>query len=219
MYSLTYSVPHILAENDASPIRLTGSVALVGNSDALLGSGLGERIDRYDSVFRFNLADLDPRYAGDVGRKVDYVFFSLNVSTRKYPHTPEEHARFVHLCESARVICYPDNTANVRQFNDAPLLMTMSMEQLNRVLFRATRPEAIQFSYRNHPRNGIKLLACLLHAGVRPDLFGFDLGDRGDNSHYFDDQIQREVPEGGHIPSREYALLRLLRDRRLVRLF
>ena len=74
------AVTHIIGERNKKPIDISGSVALVGNSDALIGSGQGAEIDRHDVVFRFNLADLADRYTEDVGTKTDYCFFSLNIS-------------------------------------------------------------------------------------------------------------------------------------------
>lgn len=210
------AVRHIIAERSKRPLELDGSVALVGNSDALLGSGHGAAIDSFDHVFRFNLCDLNPRYAKDIGGKVDYCFFSLNISTHKFPHPRAEQARFVSLCKKTSIICYPKNTKNVRRFNKSPWLMTADIEDVNRVMYLATAPQRIAFSTRNHPRNGIKLLACLLDAGIKPVLFGFDREARGDNKHYFDDEIQVEGEDTGHKPSWEYRLLDLLESNRFI---
>nr|WHW29734.1 hypothetical protein [uncultured bacterium] len=203
-------VSYIVGDRNKRPLQLQGSVALVGNSDALLGKGQGEEIDGFDHVFRFNLCDMQEKYRVDTGCKVDYCFFSLNISTRKFPHPPAEQARFISLCKSAKIICYPGNSKNVRKFNKSPLLMTADIPDINRELYLATAPERIEFSVQHHPRNGIKLLACLLEAGVRPVLFGFDAKDRGDNKHYFDNELQLEPKGTGHRPSWEFRALDLL---------
>ena len=209
-------INHIIGERNKRPIELSGSVALVGNSDQLLDTGIGEEIDAFDHVFRFNLCDLNSRYHCDVGKKIDYCFFSLNISTHKFPHSPEEYTRFVKLCRSANIICYPGNTANVRKFNRKPLVMSMPFDRINPTFVSLAGSDAPLFNPRNHPRNGIKLLACLLEAGTKPTLFGFDLEQRDANRHYFDDEIQRE-PEGpGHRPSWEFKLLTALADRDLI---
>ena len=211
------SIQYIVGERNKRPLELSGSVALVGNSDQLLNCGIGGEIDAFDHVFRFNLCDLHSQYHQDVGSKVDYCFFSLNISTHKFPHTPAEYTRFVKLCRSANIICYPGNTANVRKFNRKPLLMAMPFDQINPTFVKLVGSDAPLFNTSNHPRNGIKLLACLLSAGVKPTLFGFDLEKREANKHYFDDEIQRE-PEGpGHRPSWEYRLLIALADRGLIK--
>ncbi|MBT8138173.1 MAG: glycosyltransferase family 29 protein [Gammaproteobacteria bacterium] len=203
-------VKHIVGSRNQRPLELKGSVALVGNSDALLGGGQGDQIDQFDNVFRFNLCDLRKKFRADTGSKVDYCFFSLNVSLRNFPHPPAEQKKFIALCKSARIICYPKSDKNVRRFNRSPLVMTAEIPDINRILYIATAPERVEFFQQHHPRNGIKLLACLIDAGVRPVLFGFDREDRGDNKHYFDDEVQLE-PEGmGHRPSWEYRLLDLL---------
>ncbi|MGB5325384.1 MAG: glycosyltransferase family 29 protein [Pseudomonadales bacterium] len=210
------ALSYIVGERNGRPLQLDGSVAMVGNSDALLGKGLGAEIDQFDHVFRFNLCDLDAKYRGDTGSKVDYCFFSLNISTRKYPHPPEEQARFVSLCKKAKIICYPKNAKHVRKFNKSPLAMTAQIDDINRIFYLHTAPERVAFSTSNHPRNGIKLLACLVDADIRPVLFGFDSEDRGDNKHYFDDETQVEATAGGHKPSWEYRLLDMLEKRGLI---
>ena len=96
--------------------------------------------------------------------------------------------------------------------------MSATVNDINRILHRTLLLPFNGFSERNHPRNGIKLLACLIDAGIKPDLFGFDMEDRGDNKHYFDNEIQFERIEGGHIPSLEYQLLTKLMDAHLIKL-
>ena len=207
----------LIAERSRKPIELKGSVALVGNSDALLNLGHGVAIDNHDTVIRFNLCELSPKHKGDVGNKVDYCFFSLNVSTHKYPHSKTENLRFVQLCRKSKIICYPNNTKNVRKFNRKPYVLAIAFEQINQVYRNIIGPEAIQFPKEHHPRNGIKLLASLLNEGIRPTLYGFDIADRGDNKHYFDDEKQLEhVETFGHRPSMEYALLKQLSDLDLI---
>ena len=211
-------ISHIVGERNKKPLTLNGSVALVGNSDALAGTGSGSEIDAYETVFRFNLADLAEKFVADVGSKVDYCFFSLNISTHKYPHNKSEHIRFVQLCRKAKIICYPGNSKNIRKFHKSPLLMTATIDDVNAILHRALTLPFKGFSVRNHPRNGIKLLACLIDAGVKPALYGFDLQDRGINSHYFDEEPQLENPAGGHMPSLEYRLLKELEQLDLIQL-
>lgn len=51
------------------------SVALVANGPSLQGRRLGEEIDAHDFVIRCNFPELT-KFGGDVGRKVDAVFFN-----------------------------------------------------------------------------------------------------------------------------------------------
>ena len=210
---------YIIAERSKKPIELNGSVALVGNSDALLNKGYGKAIDAHDTVFRFNLCDLNPKYREDVGTKVSYCLFSLNISTHQFPHSKQEYMRFVQLCRKSNVICYPDHTKNVRKFSRKPYIKTIAYEQINDVYRQLLGKGAIQFPREHHPRNGIKLLACLLCEGIKPTLYGFDLEERESNTHYYDDEQQIETADGfGHMPSREYVLLKQLRDADLIQL-
>lgn len=212
------AVNHLVAAGNKRPIELNGSVALVGNSDALIGKGFGKEIDQFDNVFRFNLCDLNEKYLDDIGSKVDYCFFSLNISTHKFPHPPKEQKRFIQLCRQAKIICYPKNGKNAKKFAKKIFSMTAEVDHINKILFPLTAPEVFPFSLRNHPRNGIKLLSCLLDVGIKPVLFGFDLENRGDNQHYFDDEIQVENTGAGHRPSVEYALLKALEAHALIEL-
>lgn len=209
---------YLVAERSNKPIELKGSVALVGNSDALLELGHGPSIDKHDTVFRFNLCDIQPKYKNDVGSKVDYCFFSLNISTHKYPHSKQENIRFIQLCRKSNIICYPGHTKNVRKFNRKPFTLTIDFDQINQVYRDVIGPDAIQFPREHHPRNGLKLLAGLLCEGIKPVLYGFDLSDRGNNKHYFDDEPQLEhTDKFGHQPSKEYLLLKQLKERNLIK--
>ena len=88
----------------------------------------------------------------------------------------------------------------------------MNLRTLNN-LFRSLLGDVYEpFSVQVIPRNGIRLLA----EGLRPTLYGFDLGVRDSATHYFDDKEQVEQ-EHGHRPSVEYRLLQQLGERGLIR--
>jgi hypothetical protein len=212
------SIKQITGARNKKPIELTGSVALVGNSDKLLGSGYGSDIDSRDTVFRFNLAALGKSLTTDIGKKADYFLFSANICAPLKALSRAEEMRFVQICRYSNIICYPGKTKRVTKFNRRPFEMHISPTQVNNITTRLLGPHDMLFAQNNHPRNGIKLLACLLDAGLTPDLYGFDIIDRGDNSHYFDDEIQLERPQNGsgHMPSVEYALLLALADAQLI---
>jgi hypothetical protein len=194
---------------DGRGLSVEGPVALVGNSDLLRSGNAGPEIDRFATVFRFNLA-CTSGYESAVGTKTSFYLFSRNISTRLYPHPEPQQAMFESICRQYPVICYPNETANVRKFNPLPWEMKITVEETNSVFRRCLGNLPVSFSNRNHPRNGIKMLACLLDAGVRPCLYGFDTEDRGRNAHYFDDEVQVESRTHGHKPSWEFILLREL---------
>jgi hypothetical protein len=50
------------------------NIILVGNSSNIIGQGLGEQIDQFDIVVRFNNFKIDG-YENDVGRKIDWVCY------------------------------------------------------------------------------------------------------------------------------------------------
>jgi len=198
------------------PLELNGSVAIVGSSDLLAGAQYGEEIDAHDYVFRFNLASLDEKFREAVGTKADFFFFSQMISTHRYPHPEPLQTHFKMICRKSQVICYPGHTDNVVKFNKRPYLMTLDVPAINYIFNRLLGHSNYAFPLNNHPRNGIKLLACLLPFGIRPRLYGFDVADRGDNCHYFDKEYQLETPERGHKPSIEFELLKALEDKGLI---
>ena len=210
------SVDHIIHCRTKKPLAIEGSVAVVGSSDLLAGVKLGAEIDRHDHVFRFNLASMDSQYADAIGTKADFFFFSQNISTIRYPHPEPAQSHFKHICRKSKVICYPGHTDNISKFNKRPYLMTQNIDDINRVFSGLLGHTKWSFSVRHQPRNGVKLLSCLLSAGITPYLYGFDLADRGINAHYFDNELQLETLERGHKPSIEFKLLQELEDKKLI---
>lgn len=190
-------------------------MALVGNSDLILGQSLGPRIDQFDQVIRFNLAPAGGKYTDDVGSKSTYYYLSKNVTTWDIPGRPDTRQKLADICRAATVICHPGHYLNLPGEAET-YHFEMGIHDINDVFFRTLAGTYRPFPHANHPRNGIKLLAALIGAGIRPTLFGFDLGARSQNAHYFDSEAQIENPTGGHQPSREYRLLNQLRHRGLI---
>jgi len=208
----------VVHKRTKAELELVGSVALVGNSDGLLDKGYGSEIDSYDHVFRFNLADTSERYQKDCGKKMDYCFFSLNISTHQQPLPTEKQQLFRNICRKAKVICYPNHDKYILPLNKRPLYMMASVDDVNFVFHTLLGHKKWSFSKKNQPRNGVKLLACLLQGKVKPVLYGFDVVDRGDNQHYFDNEVQVECEGVGHRPSVEYGLIQELHEKGLLEL-
>lgn len=209
-------IEHLIHMRTKKPLPLEGSVAIVGSSDLLSGADFGKEIDSHDHVFRFNLASLDKEYQAAIGSKADFYFFSQMISTIRYPHPEPLQTHFKNICRKSKVICYPGNTDNVVKFNKRPYLMTLDVPRINAIFTELLGHSQWQFPLNNHPRNGIKLLACLLPTGIKPNLYGFDIEDRGSNCHYFDKEYQLETPERGHKPSIEFELLKDLQKQGFI---
>ena len=205
----------IYRSKSGSGLKLKGSVALVGNSDLLGNQSLGDEIDSHDHVFRFNLASTEKQYQQAVGIKSDYYFFSKGISTVKFPHSEQLMLRFKRICRTSNIICYPGHEKNIIPYNKRPFCFGLDIPQINQI-FNQLIDNPYQFSQNRQPRNGLKLLACLLEVGIKPDLYGFDISNRDDNNHYFDDELQYEGDKVGHIPSAEYKILRALLDQGLI---
>ena len=210
-------LPYIQAPKPAERLVIKGSVALVGNSDALAGKHKGKEIDSHDTVFRFNLARVGPSYVDAVGKKVSYFLFSRMV-TLKTIDDDLEFKWFKQICSKVRVICYPEYAEKVMPYQPNPFFLMTDIADCNHVFNKLLGHNKHEFPKVNHPRNGIKLLACLVSAGVVPSLFGFDTEEREDNNHYFDDETQIESEHVGHKPSIEYGLLKELDERGFIRL-
>ena len=210
-------VPFIFRHKTKRLLNLKGTVAIVGNSDQLVAGNYGAEIDSHDIVFRFNLAPVAPQYYQSIGKKSDYYLLSQNITTHRFPHEGDTQDLFMKICRQSKVICYPDHEKNVLRYNKRPYFLGIEIFDINSVLQHYTGMPDI-FSGNHHPRNGIKLIACLLAAGIVPDLYGFDMEARGDNSHYFDDEVQLEREDGGHLPSLEFKVLNILQEKGLVRI-
>lgn len=198
------------------PLSVKGTVAIVGSSDLLTANEFGKEIDAHDLVFRFNLASLDERYAAHIGSKADYFLICPKLTTFEYPLPEPDLTRFKLICRRHNVICYPDHSKNVEKFNKRPYIMDINIEDINEIFRSLLGHSKWAFPSRNHPRNGIKLLACMLKAGVHPNLYGFDIKDRETNSHYFNDEVQFEADDFGHKPSIEFELLKELTMKELI---
>ncbi len=207
------------------PLTLKGSVAVIGNSDLLLNGKAGKDIDRHDHVFRFNLASTDLAHKESVGSKVDFYFLSPMVTTYRQqeknqkkcePYSKEQIDSFRMICRKSQVICYEGHTNNVLPFNKRPYVITAELNDINYIFYKILGHRNWHFSEDHNPRNGIKLIACILKSGIKPNLYGFDIEERGNNNHYFDDEVQKDFPDWGHMPSVEYQLLKELSDKKLV---
>ncbi len=200
------------------PLELTGSVAIVGNSDQLACSNYGEEIDAHDLVFRFNLASLAPEFQSAIGSRADFYLLSQNITTERYPHPEPLQSRFRDICRGSQIICYPNHTKNVMKYCKRPYLLVNDVPKINASITALLGRPPVIFPLNNHPRNGVKLAVALMMAGVKPTLYGFDLEPRENAHHYYDDEVQIEVPPGspGHRPSLEFVLLDSCRQRGLL---
>ena len=197
------------------PYAIKGSVALVGNSDGLAGRKLGHRIDQYDHVFRFNLAPAGGEFQEDAGGKATCYYLNKAVTLKNHPPDHPSMQRLRDICQSCDVICHPGHFQKLIPLVE-PYHFEMGTHEINDVFVKLLGSVYSPFPHANPPRNGIRLLAALIDAGCRPALFGFDLGIRQRNSHYYDDLAQVDSVGSGHQPSREYRLLNQLRHRGLI---
>lgn len=129
------------------------SVAIVGNSQAILGKNQGAEIDKHDIVIRFNRGF--PR--DEVGRKTDILFLACTL-------TPEELYRYKARYTVRRSkLCLNECDFNVSCSDRRRLAQTPNAEQIRR------RKETSQAS------TGFIAINFALSAGAKKiDLYGFD---------------------------------------------
>lgn len=212
------AVSHIRHYATNEPLFISRDVAIVGGSDALLGTGLGPSIDRHETIVRFNLASTGDNYAADVGTRSTHYFMRKDIDKVLADGGEVARTHFRQICRANQVICYPGHFDVVMPYNDTPLHYEMSPQKLNSLFSDLLGADYQAFPPINHPRNGIKLLACVLAAGLTPTLYGFDLDERAGARNYFDDVLVEEAPGPGHKPSLEFRLLSQLAAAGHVRL-
>ena len=213
-------ISYIRYAGTGEPLCIDGEVALVGNSDLLLKTEYGKEIDAHKHIFRFNLPLIGGDLSKHVGQRYDYFLLSGGVVHGLRKMEIEKRQRFKKICKAGKIICYPNLAFRITGAQHPVCEMNISPSRINKILTRRTGSETLLFNDHTSPRNGIKLIACLIDAGIKPVLFGFDICDRSHNVHYFDDEKQNETPQNefGHRPSVEYKLLSELAERDLITL-
>lgn len=199
------------------PLELDDDVALVGSSDSLLHSRHGKEIDAHKVIIRFNLAEVDDKYHEFVGSRTDYFLLNPRITTYNFKKAGGDYEKLMRICRKNKIICYPGHERNIIRFNKRPLYMDISHENFNSTMQKLLGTDKFAFPRQNHPRNGLKLIACLLDAGITPTLYGFDLEPRDTSGHYFDDELQVESDGAGHRPSLEYPLIKALIEKQLIK--
>ena len=194
-----YQIPYVHPN-----LTLGKKVAIVGASGNLNGSEFGNLIDKYDEVVRFNRSPTNG-YETDVGSKTtlrvvnNHVFNNNDITKEGYSNSPPNFVR--NLRNSRILYVAPDlgpwynRDNNCHESNDAFLFDYCNVGGLKKT-----------FEYRDDSNFQVGTIAILLciAAGIKPDLFGFDL-EPLPRTHYYEDR----PPNGSacHNISKEQQLI------------
>lgn len=187
---------------------MSDSVAIVGSSDDLLGSGFGKEIDDFTDVIRFNQAPVDG-YEADVGSKTTMRMMghSILLGLPQSDGDPMFAAtlRNTRICHHGNwnpyVGQYPTTYPDIHPSNEFFFFCYDQMDaEIHPVL-----PANIVLT------SGLRMMFSLIRAGIVPHLFGFDLDASNLRNHYWS---AVQVPTHGvHNFVREREILRELSDK------
>jgi hypothetical protein len=192
---------------DGVPIFRT--IAVVGNSGSLKGSGLGNRIDGHDCVIRMNAAPT-AKYEEDVGSRTTFRFINgllQQGKTLEYTSTPR---KWIGGLRDHRLILMPMKSQKVvdkarSMLHDSNTVYTLSepfTEYMNRLKALLGKP----------PSSGVHCLAIAAALGGEVRGFGFGFHQEEiDNRHYW------ESWSGSHDASHSWKRERTLVGRMMER--
>lgn len=186
---------------------LPEKVAIVGSSGTLSKSKLGETIDDFECVIRFNRAPTKD-FKEQVGSKTTLRVVNNHVFDNKpikgFSNQPKDFIK--NLKGGSLLFFAPDMTPWNRRANN----VDEKRVKLYRFHYEKMRQMKNQFGYKgsNFSVGTGTILLCVL-SGVKPTLFGIDLTDRN-RDHYWETRPLK--PGGCHSVSKEKKLLQKLLD-------
>ena len=191
------------------------NIAIVGSSGRLRDLSHGDSINTFDEVVRFNRAPTE-KYEDMVGAKTtlrivnNHVFNNNDISHEGYTDQPKD---FVKDLRDSKILYFAQDLApywsredNTHSSNEVYLFNYGAMELLKHLF---------QYDSSKNFTLGIGFICLLVHSGIKPSLFGFDI-DPGPRDHYWE---ERPLPSDYHSISSEKTLLRKLRDHDMVNIF
>lgn len=177
--------------------RIGERVIIVGNGASLLGSGLGETIDAYDVVVRFNRFETG-RFVPDVGKKTSIWFCNRNVNHSSLLRVLREESYseiYVHT--------WGDEIEAAETFRCALAAMGKIAPVFE--VSKATYTEMRQFvgtDYHFFSTGAIAIWLMIQRFG-KVELVGFDWWNEPKKIHYFNDGQLPPDPKTGHRPAEE----------------
>ena len=195
-------------------LELSGNLIIVGSSDKLKDSGLGEVIDSHDEVVRFNRAPTE-NFENDVGKKTtlrianNHVFSNVDISNRGFSQQP---ANFIRELKNQRILyigphigpwhqrkknCHPTSRAYLFRYEVVPKIKKeLGLNSSKQLTVGAT------------------IIGLCITSGVVPTIAGFDI-ETTTRTHYWEKRPSKPGPT--HDVSAEQEWLRsLYRDGKII---
>lgn len=199
--------------------NITGSIAIVGSSGSLKNSGLGNIIDGYDVVIRFNRAPTDG-YENDVGQKTSLrvcnliTFLNRKIDKKERKLWPGQPGNFVDELKNSNILLYYGS------FEEEWNKGKVKIESNGNVPYRLDHRQALKHinksvSYDSPLSIGVGFILLIILSGFVPTLFGFDTHDK-DRDHYWETR-----PGAGpiHNIKKEYEIINKLVEDGKVKIY
>jgi len=165
------------------------NIAVVGSSASLLENEYGELIDSFTDVARFNRAPVEG-FENHVGRKTtirisnNHVFANLPFGNDRWSDKFQP-TNFIKNTKNCKIILIGDKI-------DGSLTVWSNR---NKHIDESCDPYYIDRTFAKvgngkHPSVGFTFVYFLINNGVKPHLFGFDLGDEK-LSHYWEERDKK----------------------------
>lgn len=186
---------------------LPEKVAIVGSSGRLAKQKLGEQIDEFDYIVRFNRAPIKG-YEKNVGSRTDLRIVNNHVFANKpakgFSKQPTEFIR--NLKEGTLLYFGPDGGPWINKEKN------VNVKKVKLFRFPYNKMEQLKrhFSYKGSNFSvGTGFIVLCVMSGIKPILFGIDLENRS-RDHYWETRPLK--PSGVHNVSAEKKLLKRLFD-------
>lgn len=199
--------------------NITGSIAIVGSSGSLKNSGLGNIIDGYDVVIRFNRAPT-VGYENDVGQKTSLrvcnlaIFLNRKMDKNDRKLWSGQPRNFINKLENSNILLYYGSFEN--EWNEGK----EKIESKGNVPYRLDHKRALKHINKNvdcdSPLSvGVGFILLTVLSGFVPTLFGFDTCDK-ERDHYWETR-----PGAGpiHNIKKEYEIINKLVDDEKVKIY
>ena len=202
-----------------------GGVAIVGSSPSLLGKNLGDKIDSYENVVRFNFASVNG-FEASVGSKTTARVVGMTITEShldKFSFIKErEDSVIVTKDKNRQLLSKVYDVDEIVFFKDYVTDTRNTFRRLEEFIGEVT-------DLKKAPRTGLVILSMLLECyskNKKIDVYGFDLQVPEDGpwqNHYFSDKKRVDFYEKmkkNHIDvSYEVQALNKIRDSGLVNFF
>lgn len=207
-------------------LRVSASLAIVGNSADLIGAGRGAEIDAHHQVIRFN-SGVVSGYEADIGSRTSLRFVGGSFKSKD---AARRLGRVV-AQDQADILTKPNNQVMAEfAFPGKTVHYMKRWGALATSGYALLEPyTGLHYSYDGRqPRSGILLLALLMQCSegkLKPSVYGFDVEDRtgpGWCLHYFEKKPRENFFENfatAHAPIEwEWNTLKTLAERGHIRL-